>query len=150
MLNITRHAVDRFVEHWREGMDRRAAVASLEVLVARSIATPCRTKKGDAWVYMTQSELGEWIPLAVRDEAVVTVLDRRAGASMDGPRMYAEHHASLRAIEEQRTRLAAWVETERAEQDRLKAAQIVAAWKAGHSVRSKALRRAKRLLEMAE
>ena len=150
MLNITRHAVDRFIEHWREGVDRRAAVASLEVLVARSVATPCRTRRNDAWIYLTQSDMGEWIPLAVRDDTVVTVLDKRVSGSVDAARMYAEHHASLRAIEEQSARLAAWVETERAEQDRLKAAHIVAAWKAGRPVRSKALRRAKGVLGLPE
>jgi hypothetical protein len=52
----------------------------------------------------------------------------------------------MRAIERQRAGLLAWVETDHAAQDRLKAAQIVADAAAGGAVRPKALRRAKRLL----
>jgi len=149
MTHITKHAVDRFIQYWRADLQDTQGRELLTQLVARSSATGIRTLPGNAWIHVAVTDQGEEICLVVRDGAVVTVLDEAAGRTygiLGVPHGDAE---SMRAIERQRARLLAWVETERAEQDRLKAAQIVADAAAGEHVRPKALRRAKRLLGLA-
>lgn len=149
MLQITKHAVDRFIQHWRSDLQETEGRELLTRLVARSRATDIKTLPGNAWIHVAVTDHGEHVCLVVRDGTVVTVLDEAAGRTygiLGVPRGEAE---VMRAIERQRAGLLAWVETDRAEQDRLKAAQIVADAAAGEHVRPKALRRAKRLLGMA-
>jgi hypothetical protein len=150
MHPITKHAVDRFIQHWRADLQHTEARELLIRLVARSRATGIRTRPGNAWVHVTVTDHGEHICLVVRDDgAIVTVLDEAAGLTYGIQGVPHAEAEAMRAIERQRAGLLAWVETERDEQDRLKAARIVADAAAGVSVRPKALRRAKRLLGLA-
>lgn len=74
-LGITLHALERFVERWRPGVQLDAARAELEVIVHGAGPTNRRTLgHRDAWIYVGTSAAGERVELAVRDSAVITVL----------------------------------------------------------------------------
>ncbi len=76
MLHVTHHAVQRFVRRWRPGMPFAEARTLLARIAASAVATRRRTLRRDAWIYTSQTDEGETIQLAVRDNTIVTVLDR--------------------------------------------------------------------------
>ena len=76
MIHVSHHAVERFIRRWRPGMPFAEARPILEQVAANAVPTRRRTIRRDAWIYTSLTDAGETIQLAVRDNTVVTVLDR--------------------------------------------------------------------------
>ena len=146
MLHLTHHAVERFIKHWRRGMPWLEARECLEDLAAHSAPLKRRSRPGDAWLRIATTERGERIPLVVRGRIILTVLApgcrdaRKLGIVAEGER------TTLESVEAARARLAERIETECAAR---KAEAIVAAFWRGVPVRTKALRRARKVLGLA-
>lgn len=74
-LGVTDHAVERYIKRYRPALDKLAARAELEALAAGAAPTKRQTLVGDARMYLGTTPDGEKVPLAVRGDAVVTVLE---------------------------------------------------------------------------
>jgi hypothetical protein len=102
MLYVTHHAVERFIKRWRPGTAVAEARRLLEELAAHAGPTRRRTLPRDATIYTTMTDAGERVLLAVRDGAVITVLDpepaetaRFGGVDPEDP-LYADSAATRR------------------------------------------------------
>jgi len=83
VLEVSGHAVDRFIERWRPGVPIKEAEVELRSLAENAAPTKRRTILKDANIYLTIGESGERIPLVVRDRTVITVLPARGEAEQD-------------------------------------------------------------------
>jgi hypothetical protein len=74
MLSVSRHAVEQFVKRWRNAGTMSGAQRTLEWLAANAVPSRHQTRPGAAQLYISVTASGERVPLAVRDDVVVTVL----------------------------------------------------------------------------
>jgi hypothetical protein len=133
MLDVTHHAVERFIKYWRRGMPWLEARECLEALAARSSRTKRKTRR-DADLRIATTERGERIPLVVRGRTVVTVLEAGCRDARSLGIVVEQQRTTLESVEAERARLAERVESECATR---KAEAIVAAWWRGAFVRDK-------------
>jgi hypothetical protein len=138
VLAVSDHAVERFIKRWRRDLSFPEARAALEELVTRAAATRRKTLPGDARIYTVLTEEGVHIPMAVRDNVVVTVLDASSYETPDA--------AIIEALDEEEERKALQLANERSRAQRLAAERTIAQWMAGGSFSSKALQRARDVL----
>jgi hypothetical protein len=156
-IGVSDHAVARFIERWRPNATHLEARAELERLAAGASPTRRLTKKRDARIYTSGTAAGESIPLAVRDDTVVTVLPARR---LEGP---AEPPAPLSTdlleehaqdVGEAQAMAQATEDDERAAREvegvirsrRLNAQKVLDEWNAGAGHRRDVIERACRVL----
>lgn len=145
MIRLTEHAVERFAQYFRPGVSFADAAQELRGLVAGAARTRRNAMPGNARIYIAHTERGERICLVVRGGRVVTVLDPRVAESMY-LRPLAAAQTPAPPSGEQDASLVASLLADRSDARREKAESIVAAWKAGHPVAGKAVRRAAQYL----
>ena len=73
-LQLTDHAIERFVDRWRQGTPLDQAEIELRALAQKATATRRRTLTGDAQIHLIVTDAGERIPVAVRESTIITVL----------------------------------------------------------------------------
>jgi hypothetical protein len=74
MLQLTVHAIERFMDRWRPGVPEADAREELQELARKATPTRRKTLTRNAWLYRVETEQGECICLAVRDGTIITVL----------------------------------------------------------------------------
>lgn len=146
MLQISHHAIEQFLYRWRPDFTYEAAAQLLGQLVARGAPTRRNTTKEDSKLFVTVTDQGEHIWMAVRDHTVVTVFDKRHVDSRGMRRVLGNQEETLLAIDEQRAIASARAATARAREDRLSAERIVSEWKRGADFPDKVLKRARAIL----
>ena len=153
-LQLTYHAVERFIGRYRQDASYDQARAELQALVAEAAPTRRHTLPGDAQLYVTLSEAGERIGLAVRDGVVVSVLpDGVEGQGLDltpdeeqveeSRAMVAQCRAMVNADQHDKTLR----QSDTQEARRRSAEELIRAWRwGGQQVTPKALKRAHAVL----
>lgn len=154
-LQLTYHAVERFMGRYRQQASYDQARAELQALVAEAAPTKRNTLPGDAQLYVTLTEAGERIGLAVREGVVISVLPH----GCDGEGLL-DLTPDQEQVEESRAMVAecrAMVnadlhdkdvqQTDMQEARRRSAEELIRAWRwEGRHVTPKALRRAHSVL----
>lgn len=150
MLRLTHHAIEQFLYRWRPDFTYEQAAQLLTQLVARGALTRKNTQKQDSKLFVTVTDQGEHIWMAVRDHTVVTVFDKRHVDGRGMGRVLGSQEETLLAIDEERAIASARAGAERARRERHEAQRIVSEWKKGADFPDKVLKRARAILGLRE